>query len=154
MEKLASMLKRVRWVSVIGLLLFIIIIAFLIMQIPTGYSVQGDVGVGVSADPSTVKIGERSTIDIEVKNMNKDREVIVYVEAKTYDDQFLFTNTGDKYASKRDIIVGPKESRKLSFEVRPLTDALPGKYRIDVKAREKSYAEGAEDTVYVKVVKD
>lgn len=154
MEKLKHMLGRVRWVSVLGLLLFIIVIGFLIMQIPKGYSVQGDVGVGASADPSTIKIGERSKIEIEIKNMNKEREVTVYVEAKTYDDQFLFTHTGDRYASKRDVVIGPKESRQFSFEVRPLPDALEGKYRIDVKAREKSYADGAEDTVYVKVVKD
>jgi len=149
-----SLLKKIRWGSVIGLLLFIIIVGALIVYFPTRYSVKGDVGVDVKASPSTVKIGERSKIDIEITNLNKNREVTVNVEAKTYDDALQFTHTEDKYEARTDVLVGPKESRKLTFEVRPLSGALPGKYRIDVKAREKSYAEGAEDTIYLKVVTD
>ena len=146
--------QRIKWGLVIGILLFVIVIGFLITQIPKGYSVQGDVGLEVSADPSTIKIGERTKIEIEIKNMNKEREVTVYVEAKTYDDQFLFAHTGNRYASKRDVVIGPKMSRQFSFEVKPLPDAIEGKYRIDVTARERSYTKGAEDIVYVKVIRE
>lgn len=151
MDDLTYMLKKVRWTRIIAVIAFLALIVIILLAIPKRYSTKGDVGVDVSVDPSSIKIGERSKLEIEIKNLNSARPVEVYVEAKTYDNNFLFTDTGDKIASKRDIIVGPKESRKLSFEVRPLSGALPGKYRIDVKAREKSYAEGAQDTVYIKV---
>jgi uncharacterized membrane protein len=149
-----SFLKRIRWISVIGLIILVVLIGAIVFLIPSRYSTKGDVSVDAKANPSTVKIGERSKIDIEVRNLNKDNEITVSVEARTYDDVLQFTHTDEKYESKKDILIGPKESRKLTFEVRPLSGALPGKYRIDVTAREKSYAEGAEDTVYINVKKD
>ena len=154
MESISFMLSRVRWTRILAVIAVLALIVLIILAIPKRYSTKGDVGVDVSADPSSIKIGERSKIEIEIKNLNSARAVEVYVEAKTYDNNFLFTHTDDKIASKRDILVGPKESRKLSFEVRPLSGALPGKYRIDVKAREKSYAEGAQDTVYIKITEN
>ncbi|MFH1835695.1 MAG: hypothetical protein ABH851_05865 [Methanobacteriota archaeon] len=154
MDKLVNLLSRIRWASVLGLFLVITLIVVLIMAIPSSFSFKGDIGVSISADPSTIKMGEHTTVEIEVKNKNANQEVEVNVEVKTYDKNFVFTESTDSKVSRGNILIGPRESRKLSFEVRPASGALAGKYRVDVVAREKSYAEGAQDSVTVKVVKD
>lgn len=153
MNKLMTILSRIRWSSVIGLVLVVAVVALLIYSIPSRGNVKGNIGLNVKADPSTIKIGEKSTIEVEVKNVNAEDEATVYVLAKTRVDDLLFTSTGDTYVSMREILIGPKESRKLTFEVKPEPSALPGKYGVDVSANEKSYAEGAEATVYINVVK-
>jgi len=138
--------------SVIGVLVLIVLVVVVLTSIPSKYDVKGNVGVTVDADPASIGVGDKSTIMIEIKNMDKDDEVTVDVEAKTYDKNFLFTRSGEQHTYQRGVAVGPKEVRNLKFDVRAMSGALPGKYRVDVSAREKSYAEGAEDKVFIKVV--
>jgi len=154
MNSAMNMLKRIRWIPVLSALIILSIIALLILSIPVKYSVKGKIGLSASAKPDKISVGEKSTLTIEVKNLDKNDEKIINIDAETFDDKFLFTKTEERTISRNGILVGPQEERKIEFDIKPTGNALPGKYRIDVTAREKSYPEGSKDTVYIKVEKD
>lgn len=155
MDRLKTLLSRVRWTSVIALLLLMAVFIFILVKIPFSSSnVQGNIVLDANAVPGRIKLGERSTIEIEVRNTDKYERAEVDVEAKTHDDYFIFVESAESYIVEEGVQIGPQETRRLKFRVRAVPGARPGKYRIDVKAREKNYAESAEDQVYVKVTED
>lgn len=154
MENLKRALSRVRWTSVIALFLVIVVFTFILFNLPSKYNVQGSIGVNAKAKPDRIAIGERAEIKIELKNMNKNDEARVDIEVRTYDEKFVFVRTGSKYAFEPDVLIGPQETREIKFSVRALSGALPGRYRVDITAMPKSYAEGAKDKVYIVVSDD
>lgn len=154
MEDLKRLFSKVRWTSVLALIVVIVVVALILLNLPSRYSVQGNIGVTASADPRKVKIGERSTIEIEVKNLDENEEARISIEAQTHDESFVFVKSGTKYAFESDVLIGPEESRKVKFDVRALTGSLPGKYRVDVTAKPENYNEGAKDVVYITVSED
>jgi hypothetical protein len=145
-------MRRIRWIPVVTVLCIVAMIALIIVYFPSRYAVSGKVAVSVDADPSKIQRGESATIEVEVKNLDKSEEKTINIEAVTFDDSFLFTDTDSKKAAKQDIAVGPQETREIKFKVKASSDALLGKYRVDVTAREKLYSEGAKDTVYIRVL--
>ena len=151
MNSLKDLSSKVRWGSVIVLLALIVLVLFIIYSKLPKYEVTGNVGLKTAVDPVKIKLGERSSIQIEVMNNDKDEKIVIDVEAKTYDTGFIFVKTSSTKFSEKNILVGPNEARKLKFEVKAISNTLPGKYRVDVIARQKSYPEGAKNTIYIDV---
>ena len=56
--------------------------------------------------------------------------------------------------TKVGVKIGPQETRRITFEARAMPGILPGKFRIDVEARQSTPSSPAKDTVYVTVKED
>lgn len=145
-----SILSRIKWKSVVAVILFIVIIFFAFKNLPSQHKVKDDLGVSAVVDPDVIGPGGKSAIDIEIENFNKDEDVDVIVTAKSYDEKLVFYEFYNTTV-QREIKVGPTEIRKLKFKVKLQPGALEGKYRIDVEAKEKNKGSGAEYQVYLTV---
>ena len=146
-------MSRIRWKNVIIVLVLLLVIAFLIWSIPSKYRVKDNIGLKVSIDPDTIKVGERTRIGVEVKNLYPQSDTIVAVSALTYDDSLVFMETGAKDYRSSDIKIGPSETRQIAVTLESKNAALAGNYRIDVLVKEKGKVEGTQDTIFLKVEK-
>jgi len=144
-----DIISRIRWKSVILVLVLIIVVVLLFKSLPFQPKVRDNVGISLSADPDTIPPGGKSTIDVEVTNLHSTDTLNMVVSVKTHDEKLVFSN--NNMTIFQEVSVGPKETRKLKFNVRLLSGALEGKYSIDASAREKSSIVGVEDTIYLNV---
>ena len=155
LQNLKSIIYRVRWGSVIALLLLVALIYVLLTNLPGGYQVGGGIGIWAQANPSSVQPGDTSTIEVEMKNMDSDKEKTVFVRAITYDQNLFFDQTYAQTYQSEKIKVGPQEVRKISFILKTKPTVLDGRYRIDIKALEEAReTNGAESKIFFDVKKE
>jgi len=152
MKPLKSIISRVRWNVVLGIIAAILIVALfavvLVTMKPLGSSqkCKKDICISSRADPSTINLRDESTIWVEVKNSGPD-ELRIDINLETYDPKLTFISNSNQTVYK-EIKIGPGESRKLDFPAR-INAMYGGDYRIDVKV---SYSFGQiEDKVTLNV---
>ncbi len=134
LERLKSVVSRIRWKSVFALLLLAATAYVVVEALPGGYAVGGDVGIRVSADPPEVSPGGSAMLDVELKNLRESRDMAIIVSGQTYDPNVYFDDTYAQTYGSRSINIGPQETRKLTLKVRVKPEALQGSYVIDFKA--------------------
>jgi len=152
LDSLKEIGARIRWKSIIAVL-FVIIVAVLVFRnlLQSGYAIKDNVGLRVYADPGSMNLGGKTIIQIEVKNMGQDRDLGVTVTARAYDERFVFMNTSSTMVESS-VKVGPKEVRKLSYEMKMLSP-LEGTYGVEVTAKADNRIDGVEEQVYINVEK-
>ena len=150
-----SLLKRIRWGVVFGLLALIelMIIIVLLQPMSVGCEVQGNICIVKSwVDPTKIKAGDEGSLLIEVKNVGtKDVDVNVSAISR---EGVVFMNgseeigrgANDSYKS-----IGPGGIRTFAFTIKAEDDAHEGKYLFDIEVREGTNT--AKDTTYVTIVK-
>jgi len=149
LDSLKEVGSRIRWKSVLAVIVVVIIAVIALTSLPSGYAVKDDIGLKAGANPDAIKPGGKASLEVEVKNMGEEKTE-VEVEAKAYDELLLFQNTTSTVI-KTSVKIGPKEVRKLYFEMELEPAALEGKYRIDVTAKTENRIEGVTYPVYVNV---
>ncbi|MFC2154023.1 hypothetical protein ACFLRC_00890 [Candidatus Altiarchaeota archaeon] len=151
-----------KWKSVFLLLVLVVIVGFLLymisQNIAPGFTVKNDLGVRVSASPSTFQVGDSdgSEISIEVTNQEEDLDVEVTVEAETHDSNLVFgyPKKNSTKTSEQNVVIGPGEIKKVVFNVYAKRGAHEGKYRIDITAHKKNGLDKVEDDIYVYIKKE
>ena len=134
-------------------MLLVAVLAVLLKSIPLGYTVGGEVGLKVKANPDKVVPGGTSTLEVELKNVNPDKNVAVIVEARAHDSDLYFVESYTQAYRASSIRIGPEGVRKTSFNVKCKPTTLEGKYRIDVSAKDEGKEKGAEAQVFITVEK-
>ncbi|MFH0862712.1 MAG: hypothetical protein V1875_06770 [Candidatus Altiarchaeota archaeon] len=153
MEKLSSLAGRIRWRSVLALLLFVAVLAVIWKTMPSGFSVVGGVGIRVTADPSSVSPGGSSVLDVEMQNVNAKGDVSVTVNAQTYDRNIYFEDSNSQTYGSSSITVGPQETRKVKLKVKTRPETLEGQYSLDFKATQQGDDKGPETRIALTVEK-
>ncbi|MFH1721747.1 MAG: hypothetical protein ABH950_03985 [Candidatus Altiarchaeota archaeon] len=155
-----SIVARVKWRSVFLLIVFVAVVVFLLylisQNVTPGFTTDNNLGIRVSAEPSTIEIGDSdgAKVSVEVTNDEEAEDVTVSVTAETHDENFVFgfpAENGTK-ASEEGVVVGPGEIKKVDFQVFALKGAHEGTYLIDVEAR-KDAIDKVTESIYVKVKK-
>lgn len=141
---------RIRWKSVLAVLFVLVVVILVFRSFPSGYAVKDDIGLRANANPDSIAVGGRTILEVEVKNMGQDDEVESTVSAKAYDERLIFANTSSTVIETV-VRIGPKETRKLSFDMTVLSGALEGTYRVDVTAKAENRIEGVKVPVYINV---
>ncbi len=145
-------IARIKWRSVLALLVVIIVLFFLVTSInplTTGYSVRNNIGLKTDVKPSSIMPGDISTIRVELMNLNKEKTVTLGIKAKTTDKNIFFTETYSGDYMRGGITIGPQETRKLKFDIKSKDGSLAGKYGIVISAVEDGKIEGSESTVFI-----
>ena len=152
MKPLKSIISRVRWNVVLGIIVTILIVVLFAVVLVTmkplesGQKCKKDICISSRADPSTINLRDESTVWVEVKNSGPD-ELRIDVNLETYDPKLTFISNSNQTVYK-EIKIGPGESRKLDFPAR-INAMYGGDYRIDVTV---SYSFGQiEDKVTLNV---
>jgi hypothetical protein len=151
MNPVGGAIARIKWKSVLALIIVIAAMYFLVKSFPTGYSVKNNIGLKVSSNPEQISPGYISTINVEIKNLNRERMITVGVKAKTSDQSMFFTETYSGEYFRGGITIGPQETRKLRFDVKSKAGSLEGRYGVTVYAIEDGKVEGVEDTLFIEV---
>ncbi|MEA3254333.1 MAG: hypothetical protein U9Q22_00680 [Candidatus Altiarchaeota archaeon] len=153
MKALKSIISRVKWKSVLGLISFIALILFVLWAILTlnpfgpGYKGEEDIQIRSWVDPGRVDLKGKSTVWIDVMNRG-DEKVEVDVDLQTYDKNLIFEKTGNQRTNESRIL-GPRESRELDFKVN-VNAPDSGKYGIKILVTHTG--ESIEDEVFLNVV--
>jgi hypothetical protein len=142
-ESIKSLAARIKWRSVLAVILLIALVAVIYQSMPGGYSVASGVGIRVSADPTTVSPGGSSVVDVELKNVNEKGDVSVVVTAKTYDVNLYFDELQSQSYKSALINIGPQETRRISVKVASKKGILQGNYNIDFTATQDGNEKGA-----------
>jgi hypothetical protein len=153
MERIADLAKRIRWRSVIALILFVAVLFVLFKSMPGSYQVLGAVGIRVTADPSTVAPGGSSVLDVELKNVNAKEAATVTFKAQTTDRNIYFEDSNSQTYGSASISIGPQETRKIKLKVKTKTEALEGQYTLDFSALPQGEDKGPETRVTLTVEK-
>jgi len=153
LDQIKSLIARIRWQSVLALLLFVVVIVVLFKSLPGGYQIGGGLGLKVTANPWKIVPGDSTTLDVELKNINKDRNVSVIVKAQTYDKNLFFEESYAQSYGTASISLGPQEMRKLKFKVKSKPDIIEGKYTIDFSATPTGEGKGVENRVSLEIEK-
>ncbi len=155
MEKLKSIIERIRWRSVLAVLLLIAVVIIIFTQLPTGYEVGagGNIGLWAAVEPASIVPGDEAVVNVELKNMNTEKGLNVIVTGETYTELLSFeVSRYDKLFQSEKISVGPQEIRRLSVKMRSKQGILDGKYSIDVKAFEEGKEDsGAKQRVFIEI---
>jgi hypothetical protein len=152
-ENVASIVSRIRWKSIIALILLLGAGYAAVSMMQGGYSIGGDVGLRVTANPSKVQPGSSSALDVELRNMDDKKDLTVVVSAQTYDRSLYFEeNTAQTYTGQP-VKLGPQETRRISLKVKTKPEILQGKYSVDFKATPQGDDKGAENRVFLTVEK-
>lgn len=149
-----DLFQRIRWSTVLGLLGVIAVVIIVIGLVAYVGSRTGDGGVGlkVKLNPDDVKAGGKSVLHVEVKNKDPESTVTIRVKAETFDPAvyFVMLERFDTHWME-DVAIGPKETRKLSVNVRVKPDARAGRYRIDVTGSDYPGTTDAEESVFLEI---
>ena len=149
-----SLLKRIRWGAVFGLLALIelmIIIVLLMPHLGDGCGADKDICILRSwVEPSKINTGDESTLFVEVKNVG-DKDITVNVSVKSrkgvvFINSALETNDSKGYSS-----IAPGGTRILDFRIKAADDAHEGRYLFDIEVKEGSAA--VKDTAYITIAK-
>jgi uncharacterized membrane protein len=152
-ENVASVLGRIRWKSVLAVILLLGVAVVVLQYMPSSYQVSNGVGIKVSPNPSTISPGGSSVVDIELKNVNADKDLTVNLDTRTYDRNILFDAANSQTYRISSISIGPQETRKLNLKVKSNPETMQGTYTIDFKAIPLGEDKGAESRVSIKVEK-
>jgi len=144
--------SRIRWKSIFAMLLLAAAAYVIVQAMPGGYSVGGNVGIRVTAEPSKVSPGESSMVDIELKNMRDKEDINVIVTADTHDKDVFFDESYAQTYGSQSINIGPLGKKKFVWKVRTKPEVMQGEYVIDFKASTKD-SNGAETKLYLVVEK-
>ena len=150
MELMDNIISRIRWKSVIILIVAILVIAIAFSSInlfPSGYKGTDDIRVRTWLDPSTINLKGESIVWIEVMNTGKD-DIWIRLGLNTDDPALLFRNTGRQNTTEV-VKLGPGESRKLDFKVRLDGALYGGNYGINILLEYED--EEIEDKIYLRV---
>jgi hypothetical protein len=151
MEKLGSLASRIRWRSVLALVLLIALVAVLIQSMPGSYSTGGGIGLRVTVSPTKIAPGGAAVLDVELKNVNDKSDAVVSVEAKTYDPGLTFTDSLAQSYRSNIIKIGPQETRRLKVDLKSRNGILEGKYTVDFTATPEGSATGAQTRASITV---
>lgn len=155
MDKLKSLISRIRWPSVIAVLLLFVALYLAYTYIPSGYQVGGGIGLYAGLEPSAIVPGEDAVVEVELKNMNSDKGLEVYIKGLTYHESLFFEDTYAQTYTSSKITIGPQEIRKLSLKLRSREGIMDGKYAIDLKAYENGKEDkGAKQRVFIEIQQD
>ncbi|MBD3388216.1 MAG: hypothetical protein GF416_03980 [Candidatus Altiarchaeales archaeon] len=142
--RIRSIVYRIRWRSVIAVLLLVAVAALLFTSMPSGFRVTGGVGLKVKADPAKIPPGGSTTLQIELKNVESDEKATLVVEGNANDDDIYFEESYTQSYRSMSIPIGPQGTRKTSFKVKTKPGILEGRYTIDVTARNEQDPESRE----------
>jgi hypothetical protein len=136
MEEIKSLAGRIRWRSVLALILFVVLVYVLVRSFPGGYqtSQNGAIGIRVQVDPASVSPGGSAVMDVELKNFGEKSEVTVIVTGETYSKNLLFEDSSAQKYGSESIGIGPQETRKLKFKVKSKPEIIEGTYNIEFTA--------------------
>jgi len=148
LDTLKEVSSRIKWKSVLAVLIVLAIVLLVFRNIPSGYTVKDDVGLKAYANPDTIKLDGRTSLEIEIKNTGQERGIETLVSANAYDQNIIFTNTSST-SVELSVKIGPKEVRKLSFEIQLSPGALEGTYCIDVTVKPEGRIEGVKVPVCI-----
>ncbi|MFH1055829.1 MAG: hypothetical protein V1744_07045 [Candidatus Altiarchaeota archaeon] len=151
MEKLNSLVSRIRWKSVIAVILLVAVAYTLIQYFPGGYQTSGNIGLKVSAKPDSMTPGGSTTLEVEVKNMNSKEEVTVTIRGRTFEKEIMFADTQTQNYASDPIQIGPQGVRKLSLSVKSSRAALEGEYPVEVTVSAEGVDKPPEKMVLIKV---
>ncbi|MDD5111629.1 MAG: hypothetical protein PHG85_03725 [Candidatus Altiarchaeota archaeon] len=151
LDSLKEVGSRIRWKSVLAVIVVVFIAIIALTSLPSGYTVKDDIGIKAAANPDTIKPNGKTTLEIEVKNMKEDR-VEVEIGAKAYDELLTFSNTSSTQVMTT-VKIGPKEVRRLYFDMELMDGALEGKYGIEISAKPENKIEGVVYQLYINVRK-
>lgn len=148
------MIKRVRWVPVLGLLVFIEFIIILILLQPFGDGCDKDKDVCILnswVEPGTIKAGdEGGVLKIKIKNTgNVDLHVNVSAMSR---EGIAFVNRSDEENTIiRDSyeFIAPGGIRVFEFAIKAENDAHSGKYLFDILVTGKTGKDITKDTTVV-----
>jgi hypothetical protein len=152
-SKIKSVIHRIRWRSVLAVVLLVAFAAVAFNFLPAGYQVGGGVGLKVRATPDSLSPGGASTIEAELKNTDSDRTVKVVVKSRAHDASLIFDETYTQAYESVPISIGPQGTKKITFKLKTKADSLEGRYPVDVTATEEGKAEGAEKRIFLTVKK-
>ena len=159
-DSIRSIMYRIRWGSVIGVVLLFAVVYMIYTSsgvydlIPTGYEVKDGVGIWADISPKKVAPGNSTVLEVEIKNMDSDKEIMLSVKGLSYDDNLFFDNTYSQSDSSDAIMMGPQAVRKISFKMKTKGKALNGKYPVDVTAVEVGkHEDGVKTRVFVEIEK-
>ncbi len=154
MKQIKSIITRIRWDVVFGILSAILIVLLLavvfifIRPLEAGYKGNDEIRIRSWADPSAIKLNDKSTVWIDIRNTGLDT-LTVYVVLRSHDPNLIFADTDNQTINKK-IVIGPRESRQPKFPVKINTE-LSGDYGIEITV---SYAyDQIEDEVILNVLK-
>jgi hypothetical protein len=150
LDSLKEVGSRIRWKSVLAVIFALLIVILVFRSIPSGYSVKDDIGLKAYADPDSIRMDDTTKLRIEVKNTGSDKEIEAVVVARAYDELLVFENTSSTVV-EASLKVGPKETRRLTFEMKVLPGANEGTYRVDVSAKPVNKIEGVKEPVFINV---
>jgi hypothetical protein len=152
-DSIKTVLGRVRWTSVIALVLLIAAVFLLFQYFPTGYQVLDGVGIKATATPAKIAPGGSSSVDVEVKNMKSDMDVTVVIKGQTYDKNVFFDDTYAQTYGSQAVTLGPQESRKITLKLKSKPETLQGKYTLDFTAVPTGEDKGAQTRISLTVEK-
>jgi hypothetical protein len=151
LENVRSLIQRVRWRSVLAVVLLIIVCYLIYTSLPGGYSVGGGIGIWASIDPTSIAPGEPVVVSVELKNMRSDKGLMVYIRGLTYNENLFFDETYAQSYTSQKISIGPQEIRRLSLKMRSKDVILDGKYALDSSAYEEGKEAGASQRIFLDV---
>jgi uncharacterized membrane protein len=152
MDRLRSLLSRVRWGSVIAVILLVIAVAIIYSKIPSGYNIGGNIGLSASVMETSVSPGSDIVLSLELKNMDSVKAMDIQVSGTTYHELLIFDETYTKSYVSQIISIGPQETRKFSIKLRSQQGIIPGQYAIDLKAYERGKQEnGATQRIFINI---
>ena len=146
-----DIISRIRWKSVMVVLLVIVIIAIAFSSVnlfSSGYMGKKDIKIRTWLDPSTVDLNGKSIVWSEVKNTGQE-DVWILLNLDTDDPALLFKDTENQSTSEF-IKLGPGESRKLDFKIELVYASYSGDYGINILL--KYDEEEIKDKIYLKVM--
>jgi uncharacterized protein (DUF58 family) len=153
-DNLRSIVSRIKWRSVLAVALIIGVLFILGSNLPSGYNVSGNVGVGVSISPATVRAGEASDIEVRLRNYDRDGHITVVVKGQTYEPEIIFSDDGGQSFVSAPIRIGPEGERKIVVSVKSQASTLSGKYPVDIVARTEDMVNPPKNRVFLNVRRD
>lgn len=153
MEKLKSLIERIKWRSILAVLLLVAVIAVIFFSLPAGSETSSSgIRISASIDTSSINAGDTMTVDVELQNMNSDKGLEVYLKGLTYTELLFFDETYSQTFTTSKITIGPQERRRLAILLRSKPGILDGKYSVDLTAFEYNKEDaGAMQRVFVEL---
>jgi hypothetical protein len=150
MKFVKSIISRVRWNVVISIIAVVVLIpiAFIFLKPFTPqFRCSNGLCMNSYAEPREITPAGESTLWVEISNRGDD-DLVVDVSLKARNDVLFFKET-NAHEVEREVGIGPKETRKLNFDV-TASAAYSGTYRTDVIITYNN--EEINDEVYITVL--
>ena len=139
MQSAKNFVARIRWKSVIALLVFVVLFIVLAKSIPQTTSNSSHLSLDVKVDPKKTSPGQETTVIIEVENRDSHVSRMVSVEVKTFDLNLKFPETLQTSQVLSNFNIGPREKRVFRITLDSTTNIVDGKYTIQAKALTGSF---------------